>query len=480
MQRHSRALALLVLFASGLSAGAQTTKPEVLRRIDENKGAYEDIALKIWSYAETGFHETKSSALLQAQLQKEGFTVQAGVAEMPTAFVANYGSGHPVIALVGEFDALPGVSQEAVPERRERPGFPAGHACGHNLFGAASIEAAVAVKDWMRATGQKGTIRFYGTPAEEGGAGKVYMVRAGLFNDADIVLHWHPAARNSVRMSSSLANKSAKFRFHGIPSHASGAPERGRSALKAVEAMDYMVNMMREHVPETTRIHYVITHGGEAPNVVPEFAEVFYYVRSPSREIDADVFARVVKCAEGAALGTDTKMDYEVIHGDYELLPNETLGRAMQSNLEAVGGVTYTAEERVFADKIGRTLFGRPMAVETAALILPFDPSPEKSGGGSTDVGDISWVVPTMGMQAATWVPGTPAHSWQAVAADGMTIGLKGMVVAAKTLALTAIDAFQRPELITQAKAELERRRGPGFKYVPLLGDRPPPLNYRD
>ncbi len=470
----------VVFFGLALAARAQTTKPEVLARIDASKSTYEDIALKVWGYAEVGYHETKSSGLLQSQLKSEGFEVKAGVAEIPTAFIASYGSGHPIIGILGEFDALPGVSQEAVPERKERPGSTAGHACGHNLFGAGSIEAAVAVKDWMKATGQKGTVRFYGCPAEEGGAGKVYMVRGGLFDDVDTVLHWHAGDRNMVRETASLANTSAKFRFHGIPSHAAAAPERGRSALKAVEAMDYMVNMLREHVPDSTRIHYVITHGGEAPNVVPEFAEVFYYVRSPSRVIDADVFARVVKCAQGAALGTDTKMDYEIIHGDYELLPNEALCRVMQPNLELVGGVTYTPEERTFAEKIGHTLYGKPPAPEIAALVEPFDLHPLGAGGASTDVGDVSWTVPTVGLSTATWVPGTPAHSWQAVAADGMSIGLKGMVVAAKTIALTAMDLFTQPELIAKAKAEFEQRRGPGFKYVPLIGDRKPPLDYRN
>jgi aminobenzoyl-glutamate utilization protein B len=240
-----------------------------------------------------------------------------------------------------------------------------------------------------------------------------------------------------------------------------------------------MVNMMREHIPDSTRIHYVITHGGEAPNVVPEFAEAFYYVRSPSRVIDAEVFDRVVKAAEGAALGTGTKMDYEIIHGVYETLPNEVLCRTVQSNLEIAGGVPYTPEEKAFAEKIGHTLFGKPPAPEIAAMVEPFDAHPLGAGGASTDVGDVSWNVPTVGFTAATWVPGTPAHSWQAVAAGGTTIGLKGMVVAAKTIALTAVDLFTHPETIAKAKAEFEERRGAGFKYAPLVGDRKPPLDYR-
>jgi aminobenzoyl-glutamate utilization protein B len=245
--------------------------------------------------------------------------------------------------------------------------------------------------------------------------------------------------------------------------------------------MDYMVNMMREHVPDSTRIHYVITHGGEAPNVVPAFAEVYYYVRSPSRDIVNEVWERVEKAATGAALGTGTKVEWEITGGVYELLPNETLGRLMYDNLSAVGGVTYTPEERAFAVKIGQTVYGKAPAPESAALIAPFNPSGgPREGGGSTDVGDVSWTVPTVGMRAATWAPGTPAHSWQAVACGGTSMGLKGMNVAAKTLAGTIVDLFTKPEVIATAKAEFLKKRGGDFKYTALLGDRPPALNYRD
>jgi aminobenzoyl-glutamate utilization protein B len=462
-------------------AHGQTSKTEILARIDAQKKTYEDIAMKIWDYAEIGFKETKSSALLQQQLKSEGFAVEAGVAAMPTAFVATYGSGSPVIGILAEFDALPGVSQEAVPEKKERPGSAAGHACGHHLFGAASIQAAIAVKDWMKATGQKGTIRLFGTPAEEGGSGKVYMVRDGLFKDVDVVLHWHAGDRNQITMASSLANKSGKFRFYGVASHAAGSPERGRSALDGVESMNYMVNMMREHVPDSTRIHYVITRGGEAPNVVPAFAEVYYYVRSPSREIVQEVWDRVEKAAMGAALGTGTTMKVEITGGVYELLINDTLGRLMHENFTKVGGITYTPEEREFALKIGRSVFGKAPAPETVGLIAPYVPNqPREGGGGSTDVGDVSWAVPTVGLRSATWAPGTPAHSWQAVACGGTTLGLKGMNVAAKTMAGTAVDLFTKPEVIAKANDEFNQKRGENFKYAALLGDRPPALNYRD
>ena len=478
--RH-RLTVIAVLFAAPLALLGQTKKAEVLAHVDLTKSAYDDIAMKLWNWAEIGFRETQSSALLQEQLKREGFTVESGVAGMPTAFVATYGSGSPVIGVLAEYDALPGVSQDAVPEKKERPGVAAGHACGHHLFGAGSVQTAVVVKQWMKATGQKGTLRVYGCPAEEGGSGKVYMVRAGLFADVDTVIHWHAGDRNQITMASSLANKSGKFRFYGAASHAAGAPERGRSALDGVESMNYMVNMMREHVPDSTRIHYVITRGGEAPNVVPAFAEVYYYVRSPNREVVAEVWDRVEKAATGAALGTGTTMKVEVTGGVHELLINDALGRVMHENFAAVGGVTYTPEEREFAIKIGRTVYGQAPAPETAALIAPFVPGQRREGGGgSTDVGDVSWVVPTVGLRAATWAPGTPGHSWQAVACGGTTMGLKGMNVAVKAMAGTVVDLFLKPEVIAKAKGEFLEKRGAGFKYSALLGDRPPALNYRD
>lgn len=477
MKLHLPAL-LLLLLSNVLFA--QKTKPEVLARIDAGRAVYDDIALKIWDYAEVGYREQRSSALLQERLRQEGFAVEAGVAGIPTAFVASAGSGSPVIGVLAEFDALPGAAQEAVPEKKPRPGGIAGHACGHHLFGAGSVQAAVAIKDWLRANGRSGTVRLYGTPAEEGGSGKVYLVRAGLFRDVDVAVHWHPADRNTVIMTPSLANRSGKFRFKGVASHASSAPERGRSALDGVEAMNHMVNLLREHVPETTRIHYVITRGGEAPNVVPAFAEVYYYVRNPSREVVRDVWERVEKAATGAALGTGTTVEWEITGGVYDLLPNEALGRVMHANLEAVGGVTYDATEREFAAKIGRTLLGKAPAPEMAALVPPFNPNPPRDGAGSTDVGDVSWNVPTVGLRTATWAPGTPGHSWQAVACGGTSMGLKGMNVAAKVLAGTMIDLLSDGAAINAARAELEKRRGADFRYEAVIGSRAPPLNYRD
>lgn len=469
----------LGILLSAMDLFAQKSKQtSIVQSLEKESERYGIIAHNIWEFAEVGYQEQKSSALLQEELKKAGFTVESGVVGMPTAFVASYGKGKPVIAILAEFDALPGVSQKAVPERMAIVDQEAGHACGHHLFGTGSTAAGITVKKWLEENGEKGTIRVYGTPAEEGGGGKVYMVRAGLFDDVDIVLHWHPASLNSANASSSLANKSAKFRFYGAASHAAAAPDKGRSALDGVEAMNVMVNMLREHIPMESRIHYVITSGGEAPNVVPAFAEVYYYVRHPEVEIMKSLFEKVVKVAEGAALGTNTEMEYEIIHGIYNLLPNKTISEVMHKNLEFVGGFKYDQEEMAFAKKVAESYGAKEEVISSSTKIEPFTVT-TRGRGGSTDVGDISWIVPTAGMRAATWVSGTSAHSWQAVAAGGTSIGTKGMMVAAKTIALTAIDIFQNTGLIDKAKQELESRRGVDFKYQALIGNRNPPLDYR-
>jgi aminobenzoyl-glutamate utilization protein B len=455
---------------------AQSSKAEVLKKLDLKSSNYQEIAQNIWDFAEMGYQEEKSSALLQKTLEKEKFTIKKGVAGIPTAFIAEYGSGSPVIAILGEYDALPGLSQKAV-SHKESLGKTAGHACGHHLFGTASTAAAIAVKNWMVANKIKGTVRFYGCPAEEGGSGKVYMVREGLFDDVDIALHWHPNNANAASAGAALANKSAKFRFYGISAHAAAAPEKGRSALDGVESMNMMVNLMREHVPQESRIHYVITDGGKAPNVVPDFAEVYYYVRHNQRDVVIDIFDRLVKTAEGAALGTGTTMDYEMIGGTHELLPNLTLQKIMHDNLTEVGGITYTDEEKKFGEEISKSLNIKFDATEPMQ-IKPY--TTEAKAFGSTDVGDVSFTVPTAGLSTATWVPGTSAHSWQAVAAGGTTIGYKAMMNAAKTLTLTAIDVFSNPDIVVKAKKELEEKRGADFKYIPLLGDRQPALDYRN
>jgi aminobenzoyl-glutamate utilization protein B len=476
MRKIQVAVAAVLLAVPGQLA-AQDGKAFVGQAVDSRAAHFGTLAQSIWDLAEVGYLEEQSSALLQDELRTAGFRMEAGVAGIPTAFIAEWGSGQPVIGILAEFDALPGITQDRVPERRPREDMSAGHACGHHLFGAGSTAAAIAVKAWLESSGTRGTIRLYGTPAEEGGAGKVYMVRGGLFSDVDAVVHWHPGDRNEASPWASLANKSAKFRFRGVSAHAAGAPERGRSALDGVEAMNHMVNMLREHVPQETRIHYVITAGGSAPNVVPDFAEVFYYVRNPDPENVTQIFDRVVKAAEGAAMGTGTTVDFEVIHGIYAMLPNVALGEAMHANLQRVGGVQYDEVERRFAQQIRATLPAESPPLEAAGRVEAFRESAD--AGGSTDVADVSWVVPTVGVETATWVPGTSAHSWQAIAAGGTRIGEKGMVVAAKAMAMTAVDLFTNAELRRAAKAEYDRRVGPDFKYRSLVGDRLPPLDYR-
>lgn len=471
-------LFLFYLFLLCCSKAHAQKEDLALRHIDANTALYAETAMQIWNFAELGYQEYQSSALLQKTLKDAGFTITTGVAGMPTAFIAEYGSGTPVIGILGEYDALPGLSQAAVAVEKPIVTGAPGHACGHHLFGVGSAAASIAVAEWLTKTKTTGTIRFFGTPAEEGGGGKTYMVKAGLFDNVDAVLHWHPSNNNSANASSSLANKSAKFRFYGSSAHAAGAPWFGRSALDGVESMNYMVNMMREHIPVESRIHYVITEGGQAPNVVPAFAEVFYYCRHPEMDMVKQNFEWIVKAAEGAALGTQTRMEYEVIHGLYNVKPNETLSKVMYKNLNLIGGYEYTAEERVFAEKIQETLVA-PSNLANTNVIMPYKVE-EAGTGGSTDVGDVSWVVPTVGMRAATWVPGTSSHSWQAVAAGATSIGTKGMIVAAKTMTLTAIDLYKDPTIIQAAKEELQRRQGPDFKYTPLIGDREPPLDYRN
>jgi aminobenzoyl-glutamate utilization protein B len=459
-------------------ADQSASKAVIAASLDAKYEEYKTKALAIWEYAEVGYKETKSSALLQETLKENGFTVTAGIAGIPTAFEATYGSGSPVIAILAEYDALPGMSQNAVPEKSPIEGKIAGHACGHHVFGVASVAAAIEIKNLIAQNKLKGTVKLLGCPAEEGGSGKVFIVREGFLDNVDAAIHWHAGDANSVTTMSALANKSAKFRFNGFSAHAAAAPEKGRSALDAVEAMTHMVNMMREHVPQETRIHYVITSGGKAPNIVPDFAEVYFYVRNPKKDIVVEVFDRVVKAAEGAALGTGTTMDYEIIGGTHDLLINNTLATAMQANLEKVGGVKYSADEIEFGKKIQSTFNFTYPDIATAGQVKPLDRR-EYSGGGSTDVGDVSYAVPTVGMRAASWVPGVPAHSWQAVACGGTEIATKGMLVAAKAMAQTAVDLYTNPELIEKAKAEFKSKLG-DYQYKALLGDIKPALNYRD
>ena len=472
MKTITAALAVLAFAATPLIA--QNADPIVA--VENQQERTQRVAQQLWDWAELGYLESRSSGLLMEELSSEGFNIETNVAGIPTAFIAEWGEGGPVIAILAEMDALPGINQSSLSNRDPLAGKHAGHACGHNLFGAGSLTAAIAVRRWLEETGTPGRIRLYGTPAEEGGSGKVYMTRAGLFDDVDIAIHWHADDENSAAARTSLANRSAKFRFHGISAHAAGAPERGRSALDGVEAMNMMANMMHEHMPQRARMHYVITSGGSAPNVVPDFAEVFYYVRHPDPEGVEAIWERLENAARGAAMGTGTQVEWEIIHGNNPLLVNETLAKVMDAKLRKVGGVTYTAEEREWAEEIQKSLGDAAKPLDQAGQVQPYDKS---LGYGSTDVGDVSWATPTVGVRTATWVPGTSAHSWQAVAASGHSIGHKGAQQAAKAMALMAAELFSNPELRRAARAEFDMSRGEGYQYRSLLGDRDPPLDYR-
>jgi aminobenzoyl-glutamate utilization protein B len=470
-----RTALLLAVLMMPFAASAQ--EPDVTVFLDARYDETARMAKTLWDLAEVGYQEEKSSALLQETLAAEGFDVQAGVAGMPTAFIASYGETEPVIAILAEYDALPGINQDALPTRSPIAGKGAGHACGHNLFGAGSVSAAIAIKHWLDETGSPGTVRLYGTPAEEGGSGKVYMVREGLFEDVDIALHWHADDENSAAARTTLANRSAKFRFRGVSAHAAGAPEKARSALDGVEAFNHMVNLMREHVPQETRIHYVITAGGHAPNVVPDYAEVFYYLRHPEATKVSELWERLEQAALGAAQGTGTEVEWEIIHGNHPLLVNETLAMMMDEKLRSVGGIQYTAEEQAFAEALHATMDSPENALGSESMVQPYELT---LGYGSTDVGDVSIAVPTVGLRVAGYVPGTSGHSWQAVASSGTSIGFKGAHNASKTLALAGIEILQNEELREAAIAEHKDKLGENFHYEPLLGDRPPPLDYRE
>ncbi|MGQ0636363.1 MAG: amidohydrolase [Planctomycetaceae bacterium] len=474
--RQTSFCAVLLLFMTALVGVAQAQKAALDASVRGREELDWQAALDIWNWAEPGYREEKSSARLARMLEEAGFRVERKVAGIPTAFTATFGSSTPVIGLLGEFDALPGLSQQAVPWRQPREETAWGHACGHHLFGVASASAAIALAEQIRAGHLKGTIRYYGCPAEEGGSAKVFLVRAGLFDNCDAVLHWHPANRNAAGDISSLARIAAKFRFRGKAAHAAGAPQQGRSALDAVELSVHAAELLREHTPDFTRIHHVITSGGDAPNVVPEFAEVYFYVRHPEAAVVRSVYRRLELCAQAGALATETKLETDYLGGTLETMPNSVLSQVALTNLRALCDLEYTDDERKFAARIHETL-EEPQAVESVREVID---QTGQIGKGSTDVGDVSWVVPTTGFNTACWVPGTPAHSWQACAAGGTSLGRKGMQLASRVLAASACDLFQNPQTLQQARAELNRRLG-DRKYESLMhAEQPPPLNYRD
>ncbi len=460
-----------------VSEAEQQLRKDAIHSIVQRREQSWQIALKIWNAAEPGYQESVSSRLLIDALRSSGFRIQEGVADIPTAFVAEIGAGKPVLGILGEFDALPGLSQKASPERDARDdqqGY--GHGCGHHLFGTASMSASIALAEQIVGGKLPGTLRFYGCPAEEGGSAKVFMVRAGLFNDCDAVLHWHPSSRNSAGDRSSLARIAVKFQFIGKAAHSAGSPEQGRSALDAVELTNFATQLMREHTPDFTRIHHVITAGGDAPNVVPAFSEVYYYIRHPQARVLKPLYERLELCAKAGALGTETKLVIRYEGGIREILPNQTLSAVMERNLRQLNDLQYSEEEVRFAARLKEHL-PKP---EPLSVIGEVENVSGGLGKGSTDVGDVSWVVPTSGFTTSCWVPGTPGHSWQAVACGGTTIAEKGMHLAARTLAMTGCDLLLSPDLLSQAASEFRTRRG-DIPYEPLIPDgMAPPLEYRN
>jgi aminobenzoyl-glutamate utilization protein B len=466
-----RAYAICVLFfTTWCSAGSRShaedkseltpVQQEMVRYLDSLQPEMVRINQDIWGYAEVGLQEYRSAARLTGALRAAGFRVREGVSNMPTAFVAEYGSGKPIIGILAEYDALPELSQEATADRRPAAGRTTGHGCGHSALGTAAVGAGLAIKAVYDQHKLKGTIRVYGTPAEETGIGKVFMTLDGQFNDLDACLHWHPGSKNAIFYASSKAVISAKFTFTGLPAHASASPEKGRNALKGVELMDVGVNYMREHVKETSRIHCVITNGGGQPNVVPATAQVWYYVRGNTHEDTEYLFDWVREIADGAAKMTRTKVEVHVDSDIHEIIPNLPLSKIIFRNFQRIGPPHFSPEDLTFARQLQEPLRNEFGLKEKDPLHDSLEPLPEKIevNAGSTDVGDVSWHVPTSGLGTACFAAGAPGHSWQNVAAIGSPIGHKGMLVAAKVLAFSAAELLQDEGALKEAKADFQQR----------------------
>lgn len=461
--RRVAVLGIIVAMVGSSAGAAEMTalQKELVKQLDALQPELVAANQDIWNFAELGLEEHRSAARLTGLLKKGGFKVREGVSNMPTAFVAEYGSGKPIIGILAEYDALPELSQQAAGKREPVAGRANGHGCGHSALGTAAVGAALAIKAIYEKQGLKGTIRVYGTPAEETLIGKVYMTLDGQFNDLDACLHWHPGAQNKLWYGSSKALISAKYTFSGLPAHASGSPERGRSALDAVELMNVGTNYMREHVKENSRIHYVITNGGGQPNVVPATAQVWYFVRANSHNDCEANFDWITEIAEGAAKMTRTKMALQIDTDCHEIIPNLPISRVIHRNFTLVGPPKFDEADLNLAKQLQAPLRADFGLKETKALNDTIQELPDKlpaPDGGSTDVGDVSWHVPTSGFGTVCFPAGSPGHSWQNVAAIGSPIGHKGMMVAAKVLALSAVDLLQDAPALKDAKADFDQR----------------------
>lgn len=476
MKYKTLAVVFILLLCSAVHA--QTLPPEkdtALGKAEALNAEIHYIAMALWQYAETGLQEVKSAALLAGILEEEGFSVERGVAGMPTAFVATYGKGTPIIGILAEYDALPGVGNAPVPNRAPRPdGAKTGHGCGHNLFAAGSVCSAIAVKRTLEVLNIPGTVRLYGTPAEETLVGKVYMAKAGLFDDLDAAINWHPMTRTDTHNQSSLAMNNFSVEFFGQAAHGAIDPWNGRSALDAVELMNHGVNMMREHVRPSARMHYVIPRAGDAPNVVPEYAKVWYFVRDLERTSVDKHYAWILRIAEGAALATQTTHKVSLITGVHATILNRPLQEAVQANLELVGPPQFTEEEQSFARELQRSLGIEEKGFDDE--IAPLADTAQTATGGSTDVAEVSFITPTVGFYVASAPAGIPWHSWAATASHGTSAAVKSAAVATKVIALTALDLLTDPKLLEDARATfLEKTAGKPYKS-PIPVDQRPPL----
>jgi aminobenzoyl-glutamate utilization protein B len=469
-------LPLLFLSQFLLAQKPTTTanKNAVLASVEKHQTELIALSDQIWGFAEIAMRETKSSKVLADYAEAQGFKVTRGVAAIPTAFIAQFGSGKPIIGVLGEFDALPGLSQKAQPTKEPLLSGAPGHGCGHNMFGAGSLGAAVSIKELIAAGKLKGTIRFYGTPAEEDLAGKVYMARAGLFNDLDICLDWHPDYENKAGIQSSQSVTDYTISFKGKSAHAASDPWNGRSALDAAELFNIGINFLREHVKPSVRMHYVYTKAGKVPNVIPDEASVWLWIRDSKRSGVAEVSERMKDIAKGAALMAGVQYDIKLNSGLYEILINETGAKTLQSNLNFVGPISYTKEELAFGDKIMKE-YGLE-AKGISGNIKPLETTKEDPVGGSTDVGDVSYIVPEISLLATTAPYEAPWHSWVVVVAcGGMSIGHKGMLFTSKALGSTMVDLFENEKLRSDIKAEFLKRKG-NEVWKAMLPDGPPPV----
>ena len=458
--------------------------------VDAIKPRFVALSDRVWAMPEVCYTEARSAAEHLAELRHQGFRITENVADIPTALMGEWGEGGPVIAFLGEYDALPGLSQEAgVAEPRPLEAGGHGHGCGHNLLGSAALLAATAVKDWLTANKAPGRVRYYGCPAEEGGAAKTFMVRSGAFADTDIAITWHPNSFWEVAVTPSLANTRADFVFTGRASHAAASPHLGRSALDAVELMNVGVNYMREHMPSDARVHYALLDtGGIAPNVVQAHARVRYSIRARDLPGMNELVARVHKIAQSAALMTETSVEMKIISAVSNILPNTPLEQALHAIMEDLGPPRFDEADEQFAAKIRATLTEKdiasvyyaigmdPTSRPLADFIVPLD-ARRNPLIGSTDVGDVSWVVPTVQVHAPTVAIGTPFHTWQVVAQGKTPAAHKAMVQAAKAMAALGVKALCEPDLIAAAKSDLERRTTRTPYVSPLPDNVAPPLD---